>query len=473
MAADISKSRFGAFIMGALLLAAAGCDEPLFKNDLEAIRARGVLTVITRNNGTCFYEGPHGNEGFEYDLVRAFADHIGVQLELVVIDSEKVMVTELLKGNADLIAANFIVKDDLRHYLAFGPIYQKIQLLVIGAPGGPDPHTVSDLIGQSIWVMAGAFHEKRLNMLKRQNPELSWLAISDYESEELLEMVWKGVIPLTIADSNTVAINRRYYPELTVNFAIDDAQNLAWVMNPKSLHLREAVDQWFKLDSTSALLERLNQHYYGHLEIFDYRDIKIYRKRLSHRLPRYRKYFEAAAVENGLDWKLIAALAYQESHWNPKAKSFTGVRGLMMLTRKTARDMGVRNRLDPAQSIIGGTRYLATLHGRVGDEVPEPDRMFMALAAYNVGWGHLEDARNLAARFGKDPNSWPDVRSTLPLLRLKKYYNQLPHGYARGAEPVQYVDRIRTYHRILDHWDKTLQKNDNVSAANQKERNGT
>jgi membrane-bound lytic murein transglycosylase F len=166
-------------------------------------------------------------------------------------------------------------------------------------------------------------------------------------------------------------------------------------------------------------------------------------------LHRYRDYFEAAAAEHGLDWRLIAAQAYQESHWDPEAESFTGVRGIMMLTQKTAEDLGVKSRLDPRQSIEGGVRYLAQIHKRIGDEVREPDRTYMALAAYNVGWGHLEDARMLAKRLDKDPNSWQDVRATLPLLRQKKYYRSLPHGYARGTEPVRYVDRIITYYHIL------------------------
>ena len=321
--------------------------------------------------------------------------------------------------------------------------------------------------------MAGTFQEKCLNSLKKDYPELSWLSISDYESEEVMEMIWQGVIPLSIVDSNTIAINRRYYPELLVHFAIDQGQNLAWVMNPKSSHLRNAVNHWFALPSTASLLKRLTQYYYGHLKNFDYTDITTYRNRLRYRLPKYQKYFKEAAVEFGLDWKLIAAQSYQESHWNPRAKSFTGVRGLMMLTRSTARDLGVKNRLDPRQSIYAGTQYLASLHQRIGADVSEPDRTFMALAAYNVGWGHLKDARTLAVRLGKEPNSWSDVRSTLPLLRLKKYYRKLPHGYARGAEPVQYVDRIRTYHKILVLIEEGTRENVEASATGEKVYPGT
>ncbi len=435
----------------ALLVATvcAGCDQKLFRDDLEAIQARGTLRVITRNSGTCYYEGPHRPEGFEYDLVKAFADHLGLTLDLKIIDSEPDMVTALLQGDADLIAANFLVKEDLRRYLSYGPEYGEIEQLLVGRRGGSQPASIEGLGGQPIWIMAGAFHEKQLRRLKKQHPTLSWIALSDYESEELLEMVRTGVIPLTVADSNIIALNRRYYPELEVLFAIAKNQSLAWVMHPHNLQLQAAVDRWFADPATAELLERLKQHYYGHLDDFNYIDITTFQERMKTRLPRYQPFFEESAVDIGMDWKLLAALAYQESHWNSKARSFTGVRGLMMLTRQTAKEMGVSNRLDPQQSIIGGTRYLNDLHRRIGSEVLEPDRTFMALAAYNVGWGHLQDARTLAQRLGKNANAWPDIRAVLPLLRLKKFYRKLPHGYARGAEPVQYVDRIRTYHRIL------------------------
>jgi membrane-bound lytic murein transglycosylase F len=440
---------------GLYLAIGSGCDQAVFKNDLEAIRTRGTVRVIMRNNGNCYYEGAHGSEGFEYELVKAFARHLGVSPEILVRDNEAEMVTDLIEDDVDLIAANFIAADDLRQHLTYGPEYGNIQLMVVGKKNGPRPKTVSDLVGQPIWVMAGGFHEKRLNTLRQENPQLSWMSISDYESEELLEMVWKGVIPLTVADSNTLALNRKHYPDLVIHFAMDQNQQFAWVIHPRKKHLRKAVDRWFNEASTQSLLESLTQHYYGHLDEVAYLDILAFRKRVRSRLPKYRKHFKIAAEKYNLDWKLIAAQAYQESHWNPRAKSFTGVRGLMMLTLDTARDMGIKNRLDPQQSIYGGTRYLAKLHGRIDDEVPEPDRTFMALAAYNVGLGHLEDAQTLAVKLGKDPTSWSTVRSTLPLLRLKKYYKKLPRGYARGAEPVQYVDRIRTYQKILTRWEMT------------------
>jgi membrane-bound lytic murein transglycosylase F len=462
------RSRTCGLVMAILMiLTGSRCNQPLFKNDLEAIQAKGALKVITRNNGTCYYEGPQGAEGFEYELVKAFADYLNVKLEIMVMENDKTMVTSLLNGEADLIAAGFIVSDDLRRHLAFGPIYQQIQQQVVGRRDGTVLKTAADLIGKSIWVTTDGFQEKRLNILKKDYPELSWLSISDYESEELLEMAGQGVIPLTIAESTTIALNQRYHPELTVHFAIDKGQNQAWVLHPHNWHLGRALQQWFELPSTVSLLERLKQHYYGHLEKFDYVDISTFRKRLGHRLPLFRQYFVNAAQKQGLDWTLIAAQSYQESHWNPKAKSFTGVRGMMMLTLATARLVGVKNRLDPKQSIHGGTRYLAMLHRKIPVDIPEPDRTFMALAAYNVGFGHLEDAQALAVTLGKNPNAWSDIRATLPLLRLKKYYRRLTHGYARGAEPVSYVDRIRTYHKILTRW-TTEQSNHETSALEAK-----
>ncbi|RMH06330.1 MAG: soluble lytic transglycosylase fused to an ABC-type amino acid-binding protein [Nitrospirae bacterium] len=168
------------------------------------------------------------------------------------------------------------------------------------------------------------------------------------------------------------------------------------------------------------------------------------------RLPAYRSHFQQAAQRYGLPWTLLAAQAYQESRWHPLATSPTGVRGLMMLTKTTAADLGITNRLDPRQSIFGGAQYFASLLAQLSKHIPEPDRIWIALAAYNVGLGHIKDAQLLARRLGKNPHSWEDLKTVLPLLARKQYYQTLPYGYARGWEPVQYVKRIRAYRRLLE-----------------------
>jgi membrane-bound lytic murein transglycosylase F len=288
-----------------------------------------------------------------------------------------------------------------------------------------------------------------LKELQKELPDLRWQTLSDYGSEELLQMVWNRSLPATVVESNILTLNRRFFPELVIHHTIGDRQQLSWATDPRNRQLRKSIDVWFALDETRQLIQGLIEHYYGHLEEFDYVDLARYRRRISSRLPKYQEYFEEAASQFGLDWQLVAAQAYQESHWNPWAKSFTGVRGIMMLTLETAKTMGLKNRLEAKDSIFAGTEYLSILHNRVGDQVPEPDRTLMALAAYNLGFGHLKDARELAKRLGKPENSWHGVRSVLPLLQQKKYYRDLSHGYARGREAVQYVDHIRTYHQVL------------------------
>jgi len=185
-------------------------------------------------------------------------------------------------------------------------------------------------------------------------------------------------------------------------------------------------------------------------KILPHYDRKVFYKHLKTRFPKYREHFQEAAEKHNLSWKLLASQAYQESHWNRRAKSPTGVRGLMMLTRRTAASLGIKNRLDPVLSIHGGAQYLARMQKRVPRAVYPADRTFFALAAYNVGLGHLQDARTLARRKKKNPNIWSDMTQVLPLLSQKKYYKSLRYGYARGHEPVKYVERIRAYHSLLD-----------------------
>jgi membrane-bound lytic murein transglycosylase F len=431
------------------MLVIAACEQPVGQNDLEALRSRGELVVITRNNAACYYEGPHGPTGFEYELTKAFARYLGVTLRVHVMEDELEMITALRDGQGDIIAAGFPFGNRSAKLLSLGPGYLDVDQQVVGRRGGPEIKNKQSLEAYTLWMTGNSARIEYLEALHRIFPGIGWQVLSAYTSEDLLQMVWNRALPLTVVDSNIMAINHPYFPELVKHLTLGEPRQLRWASDPRNHYLTLAIRDWFGRKETRALIQGLVEHYYSHLESFDYVDVARYRRRIKVRLPRYQSLFQAAAEKYDLDWKLLAALAYQESHWNPQAKSYTGVRGMMMLTRETAAFLGVENRLDVEASILAGARYLAHLRRQVGNDVAEPDRTLLALAAYNIGLGHVKDARILARRLGKRGNTWHAIRSVLPLLQQKKYYSTLKHRYARGQEAVVFVDRIRTYYRIL------------------------
>ena len=432
-----------------VLIVISGCDSPLTQNDLEALQSRGEIVLITRNNSACYYEGPHGPVGFEYDLAKAFADHLGVGLRISIVEDEVNMIAALRAGQGDIIAPGVPFGSGSARLLSLSPGYLEVEQQVVGRRGGPDIQSKKALEAYTLWMTGSSARIEYLEDLRRMYPGVSWQILTAYSDEDLLQMVWNRSLPLTVVDSNIMSMNHHYYPELMVKLTIGHPQKLKWATDPRNRRLKQAITGWFDRIETRETIKGLKDHYYSHLESFDYVDLARYRRRIKVRLPKYRAYFEAAAQKYKLDWKLVAAQAYQESHWNPRARSYTGVRGIMMLTRETAASMDLENRMDIEASIFAGTRYLARLHRQVGKSVAEPDRTLMALAAYNIGFGHLKDARVLARRLGKPENSWHGVRSVFPLLQQKKYYRTLEHRYARGNEAVLYVDRIRTYYKIL------------------------
>ncbi len=434
-------------LAGTTIFVLAGCDA--MRDGLETIRARGYLRLITRNSSTTYFEGPDGPEGFEYDLAEAFANYLGVDLKVVVQEEEGNMIAALSAGQGDILAPGFPLGRRVTRLVYLGPPYLDVNQQIIGRRGRPDVTRPADLKSRSIWYAPSSARQEALEKLQQQVPSARWVLRSSYSSEDLLDLVQKRSADLTVVESNTFTSNRWLYPELVVHFSLEPAQQLRWAMGRQNHRLQRVVVQWFALAKTNELIRSLIKHYYGHLQRFDYVDLVRFRRKIASHLPRYMEYFKQAAAQYGLDWMLVAAQSYQESHWNPRARSFTGVRGMMMLTLDTARDMGLKNRMAARESIFAGTGYLARLHNRIEEKVPEPDRTYLALAAYNLGFGHLQDARLLAARLGKSADTWGSLRGILPLLQQKKYYRQLPHGYARGKEAVQYVDRIRTYYNVL------------------------
>jgi membrane-bound lytic murein transglycosylase F len=432
---------------GVFCLLLTACEKP--PSQLEQIQQHNELIVITRNSATTYYEGPNGPTGFEYELAKQFADYLGVELHIVIPPNFNDILPLVTLGDAHLAAAGLTVTEKRRGEVRFGPSYHQITPQIVYRSGSKRPRSPADLTG-TLEVVAGSSHEERLEELRENFPELSWEAQPQQSNEELLTLVWQQLIDYTVADSHELAVNRHYYPELKPAFDLDEPQPLAWafpISEDDSLYL--AAGTFFKRITDNGTLEQLIERYFGHIETFDYVGTRRYQAHVEQRLPQYLELFVEAADETGMDWRLLAAIGYQESHWDPEAVSPTGVRGLMMLTLDTAKDLGIENRSDPEQSIAGGAEYLASMVKRLPEHISEPDRTWMALAAYNVGLGHLEDARKLTIKNKGDPNRWVDVKKNLPLLSKKKWFQQTRYGYARGREPVRYVENIRTYYDIL------------------------
>lgn len=413
--------------------------------------ALDTLYVLTRNAPTTYYIGSNEEpQGFEYDLLKSFADSMGMIPKFIVKHSIADIFASMETGQYALATAGITKTDERLAQYDFGPTYFKVQQQVVHRRNGPSPDSIPDLIGLDLKVIDESSYTERLLALQQQYPALSWSVTTALSTEELMEKVAAGSLDVTIADANIVSINQRYYPELRVAFPISETQELGWLLNPDIPGLQTALDNWFEGFRDSGNLANIRERYYGHTIIFDYVDLRAFHRRIESLLPRYREYFQTAAADYDLPWPLLAAQAYQESHWRRTARSPTGVRGIMMLTRITAKSLGVANRLDTQKSIRGGARYLRQIMNRLSDAIPERQKIRFALAAYNVGWGHLMDAQRLAERLGKDPNSWNDIAEVLPLLSHKKYYTTLPYGYARGTEPVRYVHRVLNYRDILE-----------------------
>lgn len=444
------RTRYASWLsaIGILLLLGGCAEEP---STLERVQAEGVLRVITRNSPATYFQDRNGETGFEYELVKRFADDLDLKLEIETADNLDELFASLGRPGGPVLAAAGLVESGARQQVArFSLPYLDVTPQIIYRNGQRRPTKPQDLLGKRILVLKGSSHAEQLAALKREFPELDYEESSAVEVVDLLRMVDEGQIDLTLVDSNELAMNQVYFPNVRVAFDLGDSRSLAWAVAPgEDNSLLDEINAFLKRAEENGSLKRLKDRYYGHVDVLGYVGAYTFAKHLQQRLPRYEKHFRQAAQKQGLDWRLLAAMGYQESLWQPTATSKTGVRGLMMLTLRTAQAMGVSNRLDPKQSIEGGAKYIVHVKEQLPESIQEPDRTWFALAAYNVGGGHLEDARKLTEAEGLDPNKWLDVQKILPRLSQKQWYSKTRYGYARGGEPVHFVRNIRRYYDIL------------------------
>jgi len=385
--------------------------------------------------------------GFEYQLAKKFADFLNVKLTVITPGWEQMFDT-LLDGKGDLIASSLTKTAKRKNRMAFSDEYMPVQQQVIVRKGYRDIKKLSDLDGKTVHIRKNTSYHERLVELKKSGLNIHLVLYENTPTEELLRQVQSNEIKITIADSNIFRLNRRYYPDLKMAFPISKHQSLGWATKKHDTRLIKKINQFFDMIKRDGTFAQIYNKYYAGTELFDYVDIKKFHTRLKTRLPAYKQIIKKESEKYNFDWRLIAAVIYQESQFNPNAISYTGVRGLMQLTIPTADEMGILNRLNPEESIKGGIKYLHKLYNQFENLAPD-ERLKFALGSYNVGYGHVKDARNIALEKGLDINKWSSLEKTLPLLRYREYYEKSGFGYARGTEPVRYVHRILTYYNIL------------------------
>lgn len=416
----------------------------------------GELVVLTRfSPSTYYFDADGAPTGYEYDLVRRFADAQGWTVRFELASSLEEMFSRLQRGEAHMAAAGLAATDKRLVRMRFGPAYANTREWVVCGPSANAPKRVADLVGLRLEVVAGSSHLDRLRDLRMEHPELAWKEVQLPGEEELLERVSTGLADCTVADEMEYRIARNYLPGLQTVFDLGKERRIAWAFPKRGeSRLLQAVGRFFQEMTESGELEIVKERYFGHISRLDEADVLGILEKRTTRLPALRSHFFEGQTLSGLDWRLLAAVAYQESQWDPKAVSPTGVRGIMMLTADTADRLGVKDRLDPRESILGGARYLRMLIDMIPDSVPEPDRTWMALAAYNIGPGHFAGALRLTRRLERNPDAWIDVKDVLPKLSQARYAGTLRYGYARGGEARAFAENVRIYYDILSRYEQ-------------------
>ncbi|MDP3539008.1 MAG: membrane-bound lytic murein transglycosylase MltF [Azonexus sp.] len=418
------------------------------QHDLVVLTRAGQLSHITDDNGNA--------SGLEHDLTEAFAQELGVAVKYMVVAPEE-MEARLAQRDYHLAAAWLSPVADTR-IQATPPIFQTQDILVQHDASLP-LNEMAQLGGKTVHVMAGSRQASNLRRLSESILDLTIIEVGQGDIIDLLESLGNRQVNYVAMDKNLEDIANQFVPNLRSSLLLSEEQPIVWLLgtHPNSELAARAKNfiERIQLDGTLAKLE---DRYFGHVHRLNQADVVKFLGQIETMLPKLRKFFHAAETLTGIDWRLIASVAYHESHWDANATSPTGVRGIMMLTEETADRLNVSNRLDPRESVVAGARYINILKEMLPSEVREPDRTWLALAAYNIGPGHFNAARNIAKQLKADPNAWYEMKRVLPLLAKPQYYQRLKSGRARGGEAVILVENIRSYYDILARHEPPLQQ---------------
>jgi len=416
-----------------------------FLDDFEAIKKRRVLRVLLRNNAASYFLYRGELMGFEYELAREFADYHGLRLEVVVPPSHRELTSWLLEGRAD-IALGFIEPDPRLRDLGIefsSPYHYARQHIVVQQK---DPaKSLEDLDHRTLIVRHHSSYWDRLSALQRAGARFQLRATDDnVETEQLIQMVARGKYKATMAGEHQLDIELAKGVEVRSAYVLDEMAEHAFALRQRNPQLKQALDVFVKRIYKSEFYNVTYTKYFKSRRSVQ----RLARGRvmdpLNGQISPYDKLVRKYADRYGFDWRLVTAQMYQESRFDPKAKSQVGARGLMQLMPRTAKAMGIKNAGDPALNILGGIKYLDWLRDRFESKLPIPDRLWFTLASYNAGAGHVHDARRLARQLGFDPDRWFDhTEKAMLLLSKKEYARKARFGYVNGREPVNYVRDIR------------------------------
>jgi membrane-bound lytic murein transglycosylase F len=411
---------------------------------LEEIVKSGYIRVLTRNNDTSFFIYRGHRMGFDYELGKRLAQHLGIRVDMIITGGWSEMVPSLLKGEGDVIAAELTVTPERQKEVLFAEPWGKTREVVVWKDGAPPVRKLEDLAGKEVHVRKRSTYADSLAKLNEtlKPPAIIKYVPEEWETDTILQNVSKGAILYTIADSVLADIHTAYFDNLNIGPAISDERDLAWAVRPGDIRLKLQIDQVMRELRRKPDFNMLRKKYFEADRTFrKERKDKFYASEtgtLSPYDPIVRRYAET----HDFDWRLVAAQIYQESHFEPQRKSWVGAMGLFQIMPATAKGLGITDPTDPEQSIRGGLKYMQQLADHYGDVADPIERYRFALAAYNSGFGHVDDARRLARGDHKDAAKWREVAAYLLKLADRKYAAKARFGYCRGSEPVEYVRHI-------------------------------
>jgi membrane-bound lytic murein transglycosylase F len=456
-------------VLGLLIaLLFSACHNPLSHDgdghDYEAIIKSGKLRAVTDYNSTSYFVYRGTPIGYQYDLLKRMAADMGLELELTVVNDMETSFEKLNRYECDLLAINLTITGERKHQVAFtDPILQTTQVLVQKKPDNwaqmsafnIERHLIrvqTDLAGKTVHVPKNSAFAHRLRHLCDEIGDTIYIEeVENYDTEQLIVLVAKGEIDYTVADENLAQLNQSFYPELDISMPVSFVQNQAWAVNLNNSGLKAEINQWLAKNRNTNFMLLAYNRYYKDMR-FAGRGTSDYSSISGGKISDYDYLIKKYSAQIDWDWRLLASLIYQESKFNHNSISWAGAFGLMQLMPLTAMQFGITESSSAEENILAGTKYIAWLNKQFSDSVSNPDeRIKFILASYNVGIGHVMDARRLAAANAKDPNIWTDNVDYFLLNKSNpKYFDRqlVKYGNIKGVETYRYVKEITERYEI-------------------------